>query len=93
MSFKLDSIIYTSETPKFSDLPIEDASPELREKFKNEAWKTILVSESVTAKPKSLEVVPNRPSLGKAMAWPAYYKTVTEGLEDDGRPKGVGELA
>ncbi|MDR3519910.1 MAG: M15 family metallopeptidase [Candidatus Pacebacteria bacterium] len=77
----------------FKILPIEEVSAEVKEGFKNKVWRKIPISETITAEPKHLEVVPNRPISGKAMAWPAYYKTVKEGLENDGKPKGVGELA
>lgn len=92
MNFKPDTIS-TPEKLDFRTLPIEDVSKELREKFQKKAWKDIPIAESPTSKPKFLEVIPNRPISNQAMAWPAYYKTVTEGLENDGKPKGFGELA
>ena len=79
--------------PDFKALPINGISPELQENFKNKEWRKIPITEKITAEPKSLEVIPNTPILNKAMAWPAYYKTVKTGLENDGRPKGIGELA
>ena len=95
MNFKPDFKLFSKKekVQDFRTLPIEGVSPELQEKFKNKEWRKIPITESLTAEPKHLEVVPNRPILNKAMAWPAYYKTVTEGLENDGKLKGLGELA
>ncbi|MDP4000929.1 MAG: M15 family metallopeptidase [bacterium] len=92
MNFRPDSI-HTPEESNFGSVPIEGVSPELRQKFQNKDWERVPITEPATTTPKSLEVVPNTPVRGQAMAWPAYYKTVTEGLENDGRAKGVGELA
>jgi D-alanyl-D-alanine dipeptidase len=91
--FEPDSIKITPDVLDFKTLPIENISLELRKKFGEKEWRKIPITEVVTTEPKSLEVVPNIPFPGKAMAWPAYYKTVTEGLENDGKPKGVGELS
>lgn len=93
MNFKPDFMSSNQEISNFKNLPIEEISSELQEKFKNKEWRKIPITESVTTESKALEVIPNSPVLNKAMAWPAYYKTVTEGLENDGNPKGVGELA
>jgi D-alanyl-D-alanine dipeptidase len=81
------------ETIDFKSLPIEDISPAIKEGFKNKDWKNIPITESVTEDPKLLADVPNIPRPGQAMAWPAYYKTVKEGLENDGQHKGIGELS
>ncbi|MEK7496449.1 MAG: M15 family metallopeptidase, partial [Patescibacteria group bacterium] len=56
-------------------------------------WKNIPILEIVTALPKKLEVIPNRPLPNKVMAWPAYYKTVKYGNENSEELKGFGELA
>lgn len=93
MEFKPNLINKNLEIIDFKTLQIEDISPELQEKFKNKDWKNILITESITEMPKVLAVVPNIPTEGQVMAWPAYYKTVKEGLENDGEPKGIGELA
>jgi D-alanyl-D-alanine dipeptidase len=95
MNFKPDFKFFAKKekVQDFRTLPIEDVSPELQEKFKNKEWRKIPITESITAEPKHLEVVSNIPISGQAMAWPAYYKTVKEGLENDGEPKGIGELA
>ncbi len=93
MNFKPDFLFNKQETKNFKNEPIPEISSEIKEGFKNKDWKNIPITESVTTEPKSLGIVPNIPIQGKAMAWPAYYKTVKEGLEKDGEPKGVGELA
>lgn len=91
--FKPDSIFNKQEAINLRDLPIPDISPEIQEGFKNKTWKNIPIIESKEARQDPLVVVPNVPEQGQAMARPAYYKTVKEGLENDGEPKGVGELA
>lgn len=92
-NFKPDFKSNKQEIINLKNLPIEDISPEVKEGFKNKDWKNIPITESITAQPKSLDVVPNIPMKGQVMAWPAYYKTVKKGLEKDGEPKGIGELA
>lgn len=92
MNFRPDLKNSNLETLDFRKMPIEDVSLEMREKFQNKKWKEIPITESITAEPKPLEVVPNIPIPNQAMAWPAYYKTVKEG-ENDGKAKGFGELA
>lgn len=71
--------------------PIPQISQELREAFGNKNWKKIEIAETVDSVPKKLEVIPNIPSPGKAMAWPAYYKFVKTGVENN--KSGFGELA
>lgn len=93
MKFKFEQLLSKKEKLNLKDTPIKEVSLDLVKKFENKDWKKIPITESMTTKPKSLEVVPNRRNEGKAMAWPAYYKTVTEGLKNDGKPKGFGELA
>ncbi len=93
MKFKPDS---PQEQEKMLDLrttPIPEMGEETREKFEKKEWRDIPITEPTTHEPKLLEVIPNRFNSGKAMAWPAYYKTVAEENENDRKPKGFGELA
>ncbi|GEM_PF-1815153 len=73
--------------------PIPEALKEVQEKFERKEWRNIPITESVIQTPKSLKVIPNRFNPGSAMAWPAYYKTVMEENENNGKPTGFGELA
>lgn len=59
--------------------------------YSNKDWEQIPINEAVTEAPKTLQVVPNIPYKGYAMAWPAYYKTVRQGLKEDSG--GFGQLA
>lgn len=92
-NFKPDSISSKQEAVNFRDLPISDISPEIQKGFKDKTWKNIPIIESKEAGQDSLVVVPNIPMEGQVMAWPAYYKEVKQGLENDDKPKGIGELA
>ena len=77
----------------FRNKPIPEISPEIQEGFKNKDWKNIPIIESKESQQDSLVVVPNILIEGQMMAWPAYYKEVKQGLENDGKPKGIGELS
>ncbi len=93
MNFQPDFQKEHNETPELRAIPIPEAGEEVREKFEKKEWRDIPITESVTRDPKPLEVIPNRFNPGKAMAWPAYYKTVMEENENDGKARGFGELA
>lgn len=75
------------------ETPIPETDPQVLHGFENREWKSIPIKEIVAHEPKALVVVPNMPGMG-AMAWPAYYKTVSEENERNWvDPRGFGELA
>lgn len=74
-----------------SSKPIPKMSPELEEAFAKKDWKKITIAETPGSVPKKLDVIPNTPAQGQAMAWPAYYKFVSTNAEI--RNTGFGELA
>jgi D-alanyl-D-alanine dipeptidase len=78
---------------KLREKSIPEVGDALLNSFGRRDWKAIPVAETVTETPKPLQVVPNTPSVGHAMAWPAYYKTVSEENTGNGVPTGFGELA
>jgi len=93
MKFRPSANFEHKETNDFKAVPIKETPKNIREKVERKEWREIPITELVTREPKSLEVIPNRFRPDSAMAWPAYYKTVKEENEEDGRQKGLGELA
>jgi len=78
---------------KLHEKPIPEAESAILSAFNRRDWKTIPIAETVTETPKTLQVIPNTPDVGRAMAWPAYYKTVSEENAGNGVRTGFGELA
>lgn len=93
INLNLDLLKNKKEIKDYKNFPIPDPSPKVVKGFTNKEWKEKLINETVTEDPKQLTVVSNIPQEGKVMACPAYYKEVQSGLENDGKPKGIGELA
>jgi len=93
MKFHPESSLEHQEGIHLRALPIPEVSVYIQKKIERKEWKNISITESVTNSPKTLEVIPNRIQVDGVMAWPAYYKTVKEGNENDGRQKGFGDLA
>ena len=72
---------------------LPEANSVILDAFGRRAWKQIPIAEEKTEEPKALEVVPNTPIQGQAMAWPAYYKTVSDENLKNPTPRGFGDLA
>lgn len=101
--FNMDKEQELTDCKNLANTPIPKAESAVLDACGRRNWKSIPIIECLTTLPKALQVIPNTPFHarifcdgefhGKATAWPAYYRTVSEENEANPSPRGFGELA